>query len=117
MWWFVPYNFICCYNQTEAARYLLLVRITLSYEHFAVCHGCWDDQERMFSYKSRILIDNPQSVLWVVAYTEDLLRLLAALLMEGYAEYPFWYWPADIIGFLRKSGMDMTVGVPLDKNA
>lgn len=82
----VPYHAMCCDNITESARDRPLVCITLSYECLKTCHGCRFEQEPIFSYTSRALIDKTHSGLWILSYTERVLRLCSAELMEVYAE-------------------------------
>lgn len=47
--------------------------------------------------------------LWVVAYTERVVRVCVALLLSPYREYRLWKVPPDIIDFAREVGLVMEV--------
>lgn len=104
---FVPYHLLCCYNLTEQARDRLFPLIPPLWSRLATCHGFRVEQEPIFSYKSGALVEDPQSGLWVVAITERVTRVCAALLVAAYAEYRLWYVPPDIIAFARELGMSL----------
>lgn len=59
-----------CYNLTKGARDRLLPLITSDFERLWICHGFKVEQEPIFAYMSRVLIDDAQYGLWVIAYTE-----------------------------------------------
>ena len=88
---FIPFHFCCAYNMTEVARDRLLARIPASYSELEVPQGFLFEQEPLFSYCARALIDDEQSGLWVVAYTERVVRICSALLMTAYSQYRLWY--------------------------
>ena len=106
---FVPYHLICAYGLTESARDRLLVRILSSYKDLEVPQEFRFEQEPVFSYKSSLLISDRGTGLWVVAYTERVVRVCAAVLYAAYDEYVLWYVPPDIINFARQLGMAMAV--------
>lgn len=70
----------------------------------------------MFSYKSRALIEDQQSRLWVVALTALSLNVCAAILIAEYAEYRLRYVPLDVIAFGRVLGTPMPVVLCLRSN-
>lgn len=47
----------------------------------------------------------------MVAYTERVIRVCAALLFHAYDEYVLWYVPPDIINFALNIVMDMEVSL------
>lgn len=108
---FLPYHLLRCYNLTEAARDRLLVRIPDNFTLLDVFPGFKCKQEPICSYKLRAFIEDRESGLSVVAYTERVLRVCATLLMAVYAEYHLWYVPPYIIGLARNLGMDMSVAL------
>lgn len=83
---FVPYNLMCAFNLTEATRDWCLMHIPATYDTLQACHGYKFDQEPVFPCRSSAIISNAESELWVVAYTERLLHLYAAVLMVVYGE-------------------------------
>lgn len=106
---FVPFHLQCCYNLTEGARDRIFPRIPGGWGRLATAQGFLFEQEPVFSYKARALIEDPTSGLWVVAVTERVVRVCAAVLMAAYAEYRLWWVPADIIMFARRLELDMAV--------
>lgn len=104
----VQYHLLTAYNLTETARDRLLVRIPASYEALWVFHGKKLEQEPVFSYKRHALRDE-QSGLWVLAYTECVVRVCAALLIAAHEEYRLWYVTPNVIAFARRLCMDMAV--------
>lgn len=73
------------------------------------CQSFRYEQEPIFAYKSHAIIDDRYMGLWVVAYTERLFRVSAALHWAAHDEYRLWYILPDVIGFVRELGMDMEV--------
>lgn len=106
---FVPYYLNCVYDLSEAARDRLLVKVPEMYNRIGGCQGFLFEQEPVFTYKSSTFVTDPGTGLWVVAYTERVVRLCAALLLAVYAEFRLWYVPPDVIGFARDLGMGMKV--------
>jgi hypothetical protein len=113
---FVPYHMSCCYNLTEAARDRLIVRLPVAYRTLQACQGFVFEQEPVFSYLSHRFIADRGTSLWVVAYTERVVRLCAALLVHVYSEYKLWYLPPDVIAGARKLGMAMSVALGSEAN-
>lgn len=93
---FMRYHRLCCYNLTETAHDRVSVGISAIFAHLEVCHGFNCEQEPIFSYKLRVLIEDRESGLWVVAYTEHVLRVCVALLMAVYSDYRLWYVPLTL---------------------
>lgn len=108
---FVPYHLLCSYNLTEAAINRLFVFIPEHFRHLKVCHGLKCEQKPIFSCKSTTLLDDRESGLLVVAYTENVLRVCAVPLVAVYAVYRLWHVPPDIIGFARNLVMNMSVAL------
>lgn len=61
-----------------------------------------------------MLIEDREYGLWVVAYTERVLRMCASLLMDMYTEYRLWVVPIDIIGFARGHRYVCHIGIPCE---
>ena len=106
---FIPFHFCCAYNMMEVARDRLLVWIPASYSELEVPKGFLFEQEPLFSYCARVLINDEHSGLWVVAYTERVVRICSALLMAAYSQYRLWYVSPTVIRFARELGMGMAV--------
>lgn len=47
----------------------------------------------------------------MIAYTERVIRLCAAVLYASYHEYCLWYVPSDITGFARHLGVAMEIAL------
>lgn len=90
------------------------MRITAAYERLNVSKGFLFEQEPIFTYKSSTFIDNPESSLWVVVFTERVVRVCVALLFSAYNEYRLWHVPSDIIAFSgeRSFAMEVPLGSP-----
>lgn len=58
---------------------------------------------------TRALIYDHHSGLWVIAYTERVVRTCAAVFTAAYEQYKLWYVTADTIGLSRCLDMDMAV--------
>lgn len=56
-----------------------------------------------------MFIDNKGTGLLVVAYTDLVVRVCAALKFTAYDEFEFWYVPPDIIKVALQLGMAMEV--------
>lgn len=65
----------------------------------------------MYSYKSWAFINNGGTGLLVVAYTERVVHVCAAMLTSTYYSYCLWYVPSDIFYFPRYLGMVMEVPI------
>ena len=63
--------------------------------------------ELLFSYKSSSLLADPTSGLWVVAYTERVLPVIAAMIFDLYETFRLWWFPPDMLRFAWKLGDDM----------
>lgn len=77
----VPQHVLCCYNLTYAAIELLLVLIHVNYAGIELFHNFKCEQEPVFSYRPRAVIEVRDSGLLLVAYTDRVFFLCAALLM------------------------------------
>lgn len=86
---FLLYHLMCCYNLSEMARDRLLVRILKHYTNLEVCHYFYFEQEQVFAYKCCSFIDDRDTGIWVVPYTERIVRDFAPLFMVVYGEYRF----------------------------
>lgn len=62
-----------------------------------------------------MFLDDPETLLWVVTYTERVFGVFAALLLALYSKYRLWYVPTDVIEFAHKLGFAMEV--PLGSHA
>lgn len=74
----------------------------------AICQGFRFDQELIFSYKSRVVIDDSHSGYWLIIMPGRVVRVCAAILVVSYAEKRLWYVAVDIIAFARDLGTAMT---------
>lgn len=72
-----------------------------------VCHGFNYEQELIFLNKLRALIENGDLDIWVVAYTERVVRLCEGLLFSTYNEYCLWYVPLGTNSFAQQLGMSI----------
>lgn len=108
---FVPYHFQCCFNLSETARDLLLVRIPPGYDRLRLSQGFLFEKEPILTYKSITFLDDPDTGLWVVAYTERVFCVYAALRTDVYIECRLWYVPTYIIAFGRELGFAMEVSL------
>lgn len=81
---FVRYHFMCAFNVTEVGHDRCLVCILVVYDVLQAQHGFKLEKEPVSSYKSRTMILNRESGIWVVAYVELVLRLFAAVLITVY---------------------------------
>lgn len=105
----MPYHFLGCYNLTEGAHDRMFVRIPVEFDALQICHGKRVEQEPLFSYMSLDFIDGYQFGLWVVSYTERVVRTCAVVLTAKYEQYKLWYLTHDRIAFAHRLGMDMAV--------
>lgn len=85
--WCVPYNLNCAYDLHESALERLLARIPPNYNCLQAPQGPCFEQESLFPYKSQNYIDNLDTSLWIVPYTERVLRVCATLLFSSYELY------------------------------
>lgn len=60
-------------------------------------------------YKSSTFLDEPETGLWVVVFTERIVQVCAALMLAMYSECRLWYVPTDIIAFARELWLAMEV--------
>lgn len=93
----------------ETARDRLLVRITPTYDWLSMCQGFLFGQQPIFTYQSSAFMDDPGTGLWVVKYTERVVRVFVALLLAVFSEYSLSYGPTDIIEFACEIGFAMEV--------
>lgn len=49
-----------------------------------MCNGLRHEQERVFSYKSHEFIRDRETGLWLVAYTERVMRACGGMLFAAY---------------------------------
>lgn len=82
--------FMCVLKLAEMAPDRCLVHIPVSYDTLQACHKFRFQEEPVFRFVSRAMILNPESGLWVVAYSECVSWLCAAVLMARYAKYRLW---------------------------
>lgn len=87
----------------------MFVQITVGFDALPICHGRKVEQEPVFSYVYRVLIDDHQYGLWVVAYMERVVRTCAAVLTAAYKHYKLWNLTPDTISFALRLVMDMLV--------
>lgn len=102
---FVSYHLCCSYGVTEATRDQMLVRILPAYLNLEVRKGFTFEMEPVFPYNDRAFIDDRDTGLWVLAYTERFVRVCVVLMLVLYDEYLLWYLPQDVISFVRHLGM------------
>lgn len=98
----VPYHLCCIYVVHESVRDQIAVRTPPSYERLETSQGFRLEQESIFIYKSRQFIDKRDTVPWVVAYTERVVRFVrvcASLFFAVYDAFVLWYVTPDIIKF------------------
>jgi len=113
---FVPYHLRCVWNLREHARDRLAVKIPESYAELAMPHGFRFEMEPLFSYKSGALIQDRDSGLWVVAYTERVVRICSGLLFDVYDTYRLWWVPPTVIAFARQLGYSMATALGSESN-
>ena len=94
---------------TEVARDRLLARIPACYSSLEVPQGFLFEQEPLLSYCARALIDDGQSGLWLIAYTERVVRICSALLMRAYSQYLLWYLSPTVIRLAPELGVNMAI--------
>ena len=75
---FVPATYRQVFGLTEACRDRLLVRILPRMAGLAYCQGFDVEQELVFPYYGSLLLDDENRPLWVVVYTERVLRSYGA---------------------------------------
>lgn len=102
---------MCTFNLTVTARYWCLVHIPVAYVTLHAIHVIKFEQEPVLSYESRTMILNPKSGICVVAYTERVLWLCAAVLIAVYAGDQLWYVTPDLFAFSRELGVGMPVAL------
>lgn len=83
----MTYHFIGCYNITKRVHDRMFVRIPVEFDALRICHGMKVEQGPVFSYKYRALINDHQSIVWVVAYTERVVCTCALMLSAAYEQY------------------------------
>lgn len=84
---------------------------SVSLLHLSLCHSFLLEEEPIFSFKSQDLINDGDTGLCVVAYTELFIPVCAPLLFSVYYDYCLWYVPSDIIRFI--SEICMAIEFPL----
>ena len=70
---FMPYHMRCMFELTEAARGRMGVRIHEIYSRLAMPHGFRFELEPIWSYKASVFVDDRDTGLWTVVYTERCL--------------------------------------------
>jgi len=113
---FVPYHLRCMWNLREHARDRLGVKVPDNYAQLAMPHGFRFEMEPLFSYKSGALIQDRDSGLWVVAYTERVVRICSGLLYDVYDTYRLWWVPPTVIAFARQLGYAMATALGSESN-
>lgn len=86
------------YNLTENERDRFIAKITATYDELWICHVIKVEQELVFFYQIHALRDE-RSDLWVVAYTERVIRVCPVVLIVAYEKYRLWYVTLDVIAF------------------
>lgn len=90
-------------------RNLISVRILTDFDALTICHGMNVEQEPVFSYISRSLIDEHRYRLWVLAYTYGVICTCAEVLTAAYDQYKHCYATPDTILFAHRLGIDIAV--------
>lgn len=84
---FISYYMFCSYNLRETALDRFLLRIPPKFSGFEVFHVFRFEEEPIFSYKAQVLIDDADTVLWVMNYTKRVVLVCVALIFSAYGEY------------------------------
>lgn len=69
------------------------------------------EQELFFAYKSSELISNRDTGLWVVAYSERVVRVCASFIMALYCEHRLCFVLPDMLTFALELGMAMGIAL------
>ena len=67
------------------------------------------DQEPIFLWKAQPLINAPQSRIWVLDYSERIIRVCMAMWRLDYSEFRLWFLPPSMIGLAWELGKSMSV--------
>lgn len=86
-----------------------MAHLPVTYDCLAGCQGFLFEQDPVFTYKSSVFFEDPQTGLGVVTYTERVFRLFAALLLAVYSKYRLWFVPRDVIAFAGELAFAMEV--------
>lgn len=65
----------------------------------------------MFTDKSSTFLNDQETVLWVLGYTERVVRVFVAFMLAVYNEYRLSYIPTDFIAFTRELGFALEVAL------
>lgn len=84
---------------------------SVTYDRLSVFQGFFFEQEPVFAYKSRMSIEYLNTGLQVVSYTEVVVRVCDAVLLDVYGEYRLWFVPSDVIDFVCKLCMRIIVAL------
>lgn len=113
---FLRYHLCYIYNMTETTPDRLCVRIAPTIKGLEVCHGFLHEQETILLYNSSAFVADRDTGLWVLSYTERVVRVCEALLIEMYDYFNLWYVPPDIIALSKTLGVGMAVALGYNAN-
>ena len=97
----VPYQMVEIDRITHRARIGRYVKIPDWFGEVEVCRGMQVDLPPVLTYRGIELIDDPESGLWTVFYSEWLVKIAVFLLWEVYDQCRLWFLPTRVITDLR----------------
>lgn len=98
----VPYQCVAQFELHGEALRERCVAVTPRWTRVEVPRGCNVELPPIFSYKSSVMQDDPDSGWWVVAYTQHVAKTASFILMDAYDQYRLWALSSDMIRFLRE---------------
>ena len=98
---FVAGHYHVAFLLKEQARDRFLAKVPPSYDSLAPPHGFAFKMELLLSKSSTLLADTTTGW-WVDAYTERVLRVIAAMIFDVYDTFRLWWLPPDVLRFARK---------------
>lgn len=96
---FFPYHVCSTYGLHGPDWDRVFFRIPHSHKNLEVPQGFRFEEVFIFTYSSRQLIDDRGTSLWVVAYTEDVVRVCTVPLLSAYDQCFMWYVPPQVNSF------------------
>ena len=106
----VPHQCVTQNEIRKSVKTTAYVRLNNNFSKIDPPRGCDAEWPTIFSYKASVLIADPRSGYWVVAYTEKVARTCAFIMHDAYDSYRLWNVSRRFIELARQLNLVPVLG-------